>query len=266
MRTIDQIQADMDAVQASLPEASGLTARSNTSVFGTLRNLWALLTQALENYLDGLSSDLTSYVATAQIGGIAWYASQVKAFQFGDAVTLVNGRPGYATVDAAKQIVNQVSVVETDGRLLVKAAKPNGLDNQALSEGELAALKEWVRAFKYAGVAVDVVSLPPDELKIQATVKYDRSLVNAQGQLLTQTDRVPANEAIIIYIRSLPFDSVLNWTALTDYCQTYPGVKDFLVTRTWIRPAGATDWTEFTRETTSRAGHMKLVDAQMTYV
>lgn len=268
MRTTDQILADMDSVQATIPEAATLTSKSKTSVFGLLRSIWASFVQSLEAYMDTLKDDLTTYIASIQVGGIAWYVGQVKAFQYGDALTIINGKPAYQTIDPTKQIVSQVAVVEVDGRLLIKTAKPtpDQLQYQALSSDELAALKEYVRQVKYAGVGVDVVSLPPDELQIKAICKYDPQVMNAQGQRLTNTVSLPALEAVILFIRQLPFNSVLNWTQLTDFAQTYDGVLDFVITGTAIRPAGSADWTSFVRETSSRAGHLKLVDAQIQYV
>ena len=268
MRSTEQILSEMDSVQATIPEAAVLTSKSKTAVFGTLRAIWALFVQTLERNMDALKAELTSYVATIQVGSLAWYASQVRAFQFGDSLTLIAGRPGYAVIDPAKQIVTQAAVIETEGRLLIKTAKKNDgvAAYRALAAGELGALQEYVRQVKYAGVAVDVVSLEPDELRILATVKYDRQIMNVQGQLLTNTVDLPVWNAIINYIRALPFNSVLNWTQLTDYCQAQPGILDFVITNTYIRPAGSTQWVEFRRETVSNAGHMKLIDAGIIYV
>ena len=268
MRTTQEILAEMDSVQAGIPEAASLTSKSATSVFGMLRNLWALFVQALENNIDTLTADLNTYVASIQVGSIAWYAAQIKAFQFGDSVTLINGKPGYVTIDPDKQIIKQVAVIETEGRLLIKVAKanPSAPSYSALSDAELVGLKDYVRLVKYAGVAADVVSLPPDDFRIFATIKYDRQVLGPDGRPLADPNQDTVLDLITSYVRALPFDGVLSWTALTDFMQKYSGIDDFLITRTFIRPAGATDFTEFTRETATRAGHMRFLDANITYV
>lgn len=266
MRTEQQISDEMDRVQAQFPELTNLTSKSNASVFGLLRNIWIALQLTLDHYIDGVRAELVATAAAVQVGSLNWYVDQVKAFQYGDPLALVGGKPGYDVIDGSKRVVTQAAVIETDGRLQIKVAKPKDDANQALSDAELISLKDYVRAIKYAGVAVDVVSLPPDELRIDATVRYNRQVLDSSGRFLTGTERRPVNEVISVYIRSLPFDSVFSWTAVSDIVRTFEGVDDFIVNRTFIRPGGATEWTEFTRQTQSRAGHMKLIESNLSYV
>ncbi|RIV21402.1 hypothetical protein DYU11_18525 [Fibrisoma montanum] len=257
----------MDAVQSTIPEAAKLTSKSKVSVFGTLRNIWALFVQTLEHQFDVMTTDLQTAYDAKQIGTVGWYADQVRNFQYGDRLTFVNGRPGYAVIDDAKRIVRQVSVTEVgNSRLLIKAAKPDGLYMKELSNDELNALRAYVRNIKYAGVKTDVVSLPADELRIRAVAKIDPQIMNPDGMALDGSGRKLVHEAIIIYARSLPFDGVFSWTGLTDVCQTYLGIKDFVVRETSWRPAGSPNWQPFERELVSPAGHMKAIEFQIEYI
>jgi hypothetical protein len=270
MRTIEQITADMEVTQSQLPELAALNSTSDVSYFGLLKSMWVLLVSTLEQRWDAIQADLTALLAAGQMGSLTWYVNQVKAFQYGDQVTVYDGvRVGYATVDVSKRIVQQANLSEQpDGRLLLKVAKPAGLENGPLTEPELIALKEYVRQIKYAGVSIDTVSLPADRLKLVATIKYDKQVFNEQGQFVAEpSGRRPVLEAIIIYIRALPFDSVLNWNKLTDFVMTLQGVQDFQISQAYIRPDGSPTWIEFTRETTSRAGHLALdAESIFTYV
>ena len=269
MRTSQEIQAEMDAVQEKFPELKALTSTSQVSVFRLLKNMWVMLVLAIEQRVDALIADTNVALTQNQVGSLAWYVAMIKAFQYGDSVSVYDGsRIGYAVANPDKQIIKQAAVTEgADGRLLAKVAKPLGNAMGPITPDELAALKEYVRQVKYAGVAIDVISLSADEFKLNVTVKYDRLVMNAQGQRLSDGANVVLN-AIIIYVRSLPFDSVLNWTALTDFLQQQSGVLDFKISRAFIRPAGTTAWTEFDRETVSRAGHMTLNvgESVLTYV
>ncbi len=267
MRTQQQISDQMDAVQAQFPELANLTSKSNTAVFGLIRNIWIAAQLALDHYVDGVLANLKATAAAARVGTLQWYVDQVKAFQYGDPIAIVNGRVGYDVVDPSKRIITQAAATEDNGRLAIKAAKPStDLYFQALSDAELSALKDYVGAVKYAGVSVDVISLPADELLLEATVKYDRQLMNSQGQSLTNQAQYFAHEAVVLYIRSLPFNSVLNGTELTAFVLKYTGIDDFVITRMGIRPAGSTEFTYFNRETTSRAGHVRVANYTFNYV
>ncbi len=268
MRTKEQISAEMDAVQASLPELSRLTSTSQVSFYKLLKNMMALLTMAQEQRQDQLMTELTTAQEEAQIGSLAWYVKTILAFQFGDAVSVYDGyRVGYPTIDPTKQIIKQAAVTEgKDGRLLVKVAKAGPPPQYAaLSPEELTALKEYIRNVKYAGVAVDVISLPPDELRLEVFIEYDRQIIASDGRLLSNPARYPVLEGIENYVRSLPFNSELTWSALSNFVMKTPGILDFQISRSFIRPAGATAYTEFYREVVSRAGYLTRGNDSLYY-
>lgn len=259
----------MDAIQDQYPDLKKLTSTSQVSFFRLLKNMWTMLVMAVEQRNDTLVADVNKAIADSQVGSLAWYVKMLKAFQFGDPVSVYDGfRVGYANINPAKQIVYQAAVTEqADGRLLAKVAKPNGLSLQPLSTDELTALKEYVRQVKYAGVAIDVISLQPDALRLEATVVYDRQVLNGNGQLVASPgEYLPVIQAIFFYLQTIRFDSAINLTDLTDAIQRVQGVKDFSISKAFIRPSGATAWTEFTRETVCRAGHATLDYSGIVYV
>ncbi|GAB2586659.1 hypothetical protein [Spirosoma areae] len=269
MRTSAEIQAEMEVVQNQSPELKKLTSTSQVSFFRLLKNMWVSLVMAIEQRVDTSIAALSKAIAEGQVGSVLWYVATLKAFQYGDSVSLYDGRPGYPTVNKAKQIIAQATVNEQpDGRLLIKVAKNQAgvWPFQPLGADELIALKEYVRQVKYAGVAADIISLPADEMQLDATLEYDRQVLTADGRLLSDLTRIPPLEAIYSYARSLPFDSVFSSTGLTDEVQKKEGVLDFQVKRVLIRPAGASAWQEATREANSAAGHINVIAANITYV
>ncbi|MGA0556523.1 hypothetical protein ACO2Q8_07730 [Larkinella sp. VNQ87] len=267
MRTTDEILAEMDTVQATMPELANLNSASQVAFYRLLKRMWALLVQLVEKAFDDFRVEQTALLAAKEIGTLEWYAAKVKAFQFGDAVIVRGSTATYTTIDPAKQIIKQCAVTEntSNGRLTVKAVK--GATNLVpLSGDELTALKEYVRAIKYAGVAVDVVSLAADELRLNVTIKIDPQVVSNAGASLSDPAKFPIRDALQGYLKTIPFDSVLSWTLLTDYMQTVPGVKDFVVSQSFYRQAGSPTWLTFSRELVSPAGHMVLhTDSVLTY-
>lgn len=269
MRTETEIIAAMDATLATIDAANRPTSTSDVGFFVTLKRMWALLVQDVERRLALLLTDVRAAVDSRPVGSLAWYVARIRAFQFGDAVGVYDqGTVGYALVDPAKQIVQQASCTEDGGgRLLVKVAKAgaNGLLSP-LTDAELDALRAYIAQVKFAGVAIDTVSRAADELKLAATVKLDTQLITATGISLADGASKPVEVAVQAYLRALPFNSILSWTGLTDYMQMVPGVLDFVVSSTAIRPAGGSTLTPFERQVDSFAGHMILVESTFTYV
>lgn len=259
----------MNAVQATIPELSEVNSTSQMSFFALLKNMWAQLVQIVEAAWDTTQYDIEVMLETKRIGSTSWYVEQVKKFQIGDSVTVVGGVVTYETIDAEKCIITQASCVEdpVSGRLLIKTVKGAELARTNLTEAEVAAVKDYIKQVKFAGVQIDVVSLREDRLKLLVTVKYDRQVVASNGTSLTDNTKKPIEDAVATYIRNLPFDSVISWTALTDYMQQQIGVKDFVVSATEIAPFGTNAWTAFQRETVSYAGHCVLAgESVFTYV
>lgn len=269
MRTIEEIKAKMADIQATIPELSDANSSSQMSFFGLLKNMWAQLVQLVEAAWDITRADIDTILEAKRIGSVEWYAEQVKGFQLGDSVTVVAGRVAYEIEDAEKRIVTQSACVEdaVSGRLTLKVAKGPALARTNLTNSELTAVKDYIKQVKFAGVQVDVVSLREDQLKLFATVKYDRQVLTANGTSIADPTKKPIEDAVRAYIISLPFDSVVSWTALTDYIQTQAGVLDFVVTGAEIAPFGTNFWTAFQREVVSNAGYCVLSGGSVfTYV
>lgn len=272
MRTETEILSEMDATLATLDAAQKPTATGEVGVFVWLKKSWCLLVQDIERRVDTLLSQVQQAVDSRPVGSLAWYVEQVKLFQYGDAVGVyAGGVVGYAVTDPAKRLIVQASATEDgNGRILIKVAKqasPTAL--APLTDTELSAARAYVAAVRFAGVGVDVVSRAADELRLSATAEIDPQVLSlsAGGSSLSDASLKPIEAALQTYLRELPFDSVISWTALTDYMQTVAGVTDFQVTATAIRPAGATTWSEFTRETLSYAGHLILsTESVLRYV
>lgn len=257
MRTTQEILTEMEAVQATFPELAAVNSTSEMSYFRMLKNMWAQLVQLVEASWEAVQTKVDAQLIASRVGSLSWYVQQVKAFQLGDQVTVVDGRVGYATIDTSKQIVQQVSVIEDliTGKLLIKAVKTLGMN---LSAGELTALRSYVNEVKFAGVQIDVVSLRADSLRLTATVKYDRQVLALDGSSLADPTKFPIQEYLAAYLAVLPFDSVVSWTGITDYMQKQNGIKDFVISASWIAAFGSNSFASFSRETTSLAGHLSL--------
>jgi hypothetical protein len=269
VKSSDQILTEMNNVQAQFPALSELTSTSDSSLIVSLKKMWVLLTQVFSSEWDTFQASIEEKIANTAVGSMLWYVTQTKNFQYGDTISILNGRVSYDVIDDQKKIVTQAAIVEDSatGRLAIKAAKNGDGGKVPLSSDELEALKDYVNLVKYAGVVADVTSLDADDVKLVATCKVDRQLIATTGALLSDSTKFPIKDAIKAFLAALPYNSVLNNTELTDYVQSVKGVKDFTITGSFMRRPASVTWVSYTREVVSLAGHARLhADSTITYI
>ena len=268
MRTIEEIQADMDSVQATFPALTGVDTTSDTGLFKQLRGLFALFVQMLESSWDKFRQNLETDLSKSKVGNISWYVRQAKLFQYGDAIAIVNGQVGYLTVDASKNIISQATMSEdlSTGRLSLRIAKKENNQMVPLTENELWAAKEYMSRVKFAGVLLDVQSLAADQIKLVASVKVDRQIMALTGTLLANPAKTPVVDSINTYLSTLSEESVISNSALTDAIRKIPGVKDCTFTQSFNRRPTATNWSAYQSEVLAEAGYAILhADSVITY-
>lgn len=267
MKSLEEIKADMDLTQAKYTALNPLASNtSEVALYGTLKNMFAVLFQLILAEWDAFRVTVEIEIADTRVGLPEWYADQVKAFQYGDPVSVVKGRVTYDVIDESKRIIVQSCVVEDQvtGRLSIKAIKDN---SAVLEPDELTALKGYVGRFKYAGVLCDVSSIEADDVKIVCTVKVDKQVIGLNGLSLSDPSKAPVWDAIAAYLRLLPVTSMITNSEIVDAVQAVKGVKDFAIsTSSTKRPVSGT-WNTYDREVLSIAGHAKLhADSSFTYV
>ena len=260
MRTIEEIMLEMDAVQATIPELGAANSTSQVSFFRLLKKMWAQLVQYVEVSWEAARAEVELLLTQKRIGSTTWYVEIAKQFQFGDPLTVAGGRIEYEKIDATKQVVKQASCVEdpASGRLLMKVATLIGVPSDPilgeLSAEQLTAFKAYLNEVKFAGVRIEVVSERGGQFRLTAQVEYDRQALAANGASLADPTKFPVEEAIYKYLKTIPFDAVLSWTALTDYMQRVAGVRDFVIKTSAINIYSTNTWIEFEREIVMPAG------------
>lgn len=195
-----------------------------------------------ESLWDDLQADIDATAETLKPHIASWYADQVKAFQSGYTVELVDGVPGYSTADADAQIVKRVAVLRpAAGRLTIKVAKENSSGTpQALDSTEKAALESYLSQIADAGTQIGptagstlVTSDPPDELQISYDLYYDPQIGQA-------TAEAQAEEAIESYLASIDFGGQYRETDLIASVKAVTGIVDIDVTgSTWTPNGGS---------------------------
>ena len=218
---------------------SGLNSPSQSSLW----NLWAYITAVAinlhEQLWDIFQSEIETIAASAAPGTPQWLRDKTLKFQYSatnpQILQLIDFVPQYAVVDSSLRLVTQCSVkLEGNRTVLLKVAKgtdtltplgietipPNTLDNNP----EINALKTYIENIKFAGTAIQVISLQADRLQVYADVYYD-------GQYVLDTVKDNVKTAIATYLKNLPFDGQVSNTKLIDAIQSVQGVLDVQLQR-----------------------------------
>lgn len=223
MISLNSLQPSIDSSQTLL---SDLTTSSRVAVWRLLFFVMAVGIWSLEKLFDEHVLWIENRAKQLIVGTAIWYRTKALEFQYGDALVMVDGVYQYSPVVSANQIVSLASVNEVGGQVLIKVAKSTSGIPEPLTTPELDAFIAYMKKIKFAGVYVSSISRDPDLLKIQYKIYYDPLVMNASGELISNTSIKPVEDAINNYCKELPFDGIFTLTELTDKIQQAVGVSN----------------------------------------
>lgn len=241
--------------------ASNLISELTSSSVVAIWRLWfwvvAFAIWSHEKIFDLHKEELTEF-SESLIGGTArWLRDQCFIYQAGDALSYnsTTKKFEYAIEDTSVQIIKRAAVIQAGGVVRLKVAKLVGGLPAALTPAELSSFNTYIQQIKFAGTIVTPTSGNPDELRVYFNLYYDPLVLNPDGTLISDGSTLPVEDAINDYIGNLPFNGVLNLTALVDAVQAASGVVDPVLTSASAR-FGSNPFTGFSVEYTADAGYM----------
>ncbi len=190
-----------------------------------------------EQLYDLFKEEVETLIDRSKVGQLPWIEDMTKLFQYGDELVWDGTQYGYETIDTTKQIVTQAASTVASRVITIKAAKGDLGSLTALSADEKTALQYYLvgQNTQFAddgvlptGTQITLISESSDDLKLAYTIVYDAQVLNSSGQLLSDTSTKPVEDAITDYIQSIPFNSELRMSALTDAIQLAQGVVDVI--------------------------------------
>lgn len=204
-----------------------------------------------EQLWDIFKAEIEDIAAKAIAGTPRWYYERTLEFQLGDTLTYQDFQYRYATVNESARIVKYCAIQERpDGVVVIKTAKDSSGSPVQLTGPELTALTAYLQQIKFAGTRLSVNSFAPDDLKIYYEIFYDPIIPEADIKTAVE-------DAINLFVKSLPFDGKFNINKLTDALQALEGVVDPLFQSAEAR-YGALPYASFVREYESNAGYLQI--------
>ena len=214
----------------------------------------------VESMFDVLRVGVDDALAQRLTHNRQWYTNTAREFQFGDEINPETGR--YDIIDISKQVVNHAAVDEINGMLRLKVATMDGEELAPLSSAQLTAFTGYMQLVKDAGVVIEIITAPGDDLRLVIDILYDPLVLDNTGQAFDGSDE-PAKDAILNYIKNLPFNGEFRIVALTDALQAAQGVVIPTVISAYSKYA-AWDWSAINVRVKPNSGYMVIADANLT--
>lgn len=228
--TVKQIQDQIITEKAAHPE---LNIFSSTSMFAKWRKwtfIIATVFAAVQSRFTTFMADVLELLSKQKVGRVRWYAEMAKKFQYGH--TVVTDTDAYdntgldaATIEAS-QVVKFSACVDVGTRLRLKIAGLSGGSLSPITAPQLAAFKSYMEDdVKFAGVYIEYVNSPADDLKLGYKIYYDPNVLDAIGQRLDGTNNTPVQDAVNDYLlNGITFNGFFDSSELTARLKKVPGI------------------------------------------
>lgn len=254
--------ANLNVYQPNIDSSQTLLSdlKSTSKVARWRLMLWVVATCAfaVEVLLDVAILTMQAIAAKSRYGTLPWYAAVAKEFQYGDALSQVNLEYVYPVIDPTKQIVAVAAANEGNGKVNIKIARLNGGVLAPLTTPQLSAFTSYINLKKAAGSTVQVINNNPDELRLYLAVNFDPLVLSPTGELISTPGTYPVEDAVELYLSSLPFDGKFELMKLIDKIQEYgadKGVVSAYVTNATSR-YGTNPFISFAQSYYPNAGYM----------
>lgn len=230
-RTISEIQNTMFASIASDTDLASLNSTSRVAIYRLFVFVVAYAHWMLEVLFDVHSTQIDAALYEQKSGTPRWYRNMALAFQYGFELLYDSDlfdNTGY-TIDEveASKIIKYCSVKESfeSNKLTVKVAGDNGDSLTQLTAAELESFSEYMQEIKYAGVRLNIVNNPADQLILTMAIYRDALVIDGTGNSIKRGGK-PVEAAIKAYMKSLPFDGELVLNDLIANIRTVEGVNN----------------------------------------
>jgi hypothetical protein len=243
---------------------------SGVSVISIIIYIVAYAHYVLERIFDTHRSEVESIIADMKPHTLRWYGWVALRFRFGsdllpDSTEFNNLKPDKTpkTDDeiAAEMIVRYVSVVFRNNKLLIKAATEDAAGNlQSLNPQQMTAFQTYMEKIKDAGVRLDFLSEPAENLKLNIDIYYNPLVLNADGSRVDGTNDTPVVTAIKNYLKNIRFDGMVILAHIVDELQKIEGITIPEITQAAYR-YGQLNWITFETKRQPISGYM-IIDEQ----
>jgi hypothetical protein len=194
-------------------------------------DVFAYCTLILEQIFDQHKKEVDTALYEQKSGTPRWYGNMALAFQYGfdllaDSDKFDNTGFTVDQIDASK-IIKYRSVKESgeSNRLVVKVAGESAGELIPLTTLQLDSFDGYMEEIKYAGVKLQIVNNPADQLLLNMAIYRDVLVIDENGNSILNGGK-PVETAVNAYIKNLPFDGELVLNDLIEKLRAVDGVDN----------------------------------------
>lgn len=160
-----------------------------------------------------------------------WYAMKALLFQYGhnlagDTDTYDNSGFTEEQIESSRLVKFSAAVNSKDRSVLyIKTATEANGAKQPLSDTAFVAFKGYISQIQDAGVFIDFINDPADQIRIEMDIYYNPLVLDKEGKRLDGTNDTPVQESIKNYVHNLLFNGLYANANLVDAVQAVNGVE-----------------------------------------
>jgi len=273
-RTIAQIYDALNKVKANMQELhdfvvdnkpgytldnaetllSDLSSKNKVAIWRLWLWLMAVASWMVESLFDIHKEEVVNIISRKRPHTLRWYSEESKKFQYGYELEWLGDTFGYNSNQPEARIITYASASEVGDKLIIKVATEKKPNIKPLSAIQLFAFKEYWAKMKDAGVKLEIISLPADEVKVTMKIIRSRMVLDSQNRLLRDTSIKPIDNAVAIFGANLEFDGILRLSDFADAIKSAEGVIDVKIIEAYHRPAGGV-WQKIDMSVTPVSGY-----------
>lgn len=218
---------------------------------------------------DQHSVDVNSILSEKRAHTPNWYASMSKLFQYGH--NLVEDTDTYDNSGLTDDQINNSRIVKfaaavpgiNKSILYIKVATGTGDAKKSLNESQLTAFRAYIAQIQDAGVRIEIINAPADEMYIEMDVYFNPLILDKAGKRLDGSNDTPVQEVIKRYVHNLLFNGLYTNAKLADVVQTVYGVEFPELKKAASRFGAYTDFKEIDAKEKAHAGYYTVKDENL---
>lgn len=186
--------------------------------------------------------EVTKQIYEQKIGSLRWYRNKALDFQYG--FDLITDSDKFNNTNANEDQINDSKIVKysavteavDEARVIVKIAGESNNVLSPINAEQQTAFEAYIREIRFAGTIVTVINFRPDRLYLDITIYRDPLVLLPDGTSILNGNK-PVEDALLEYMKELPFNGELILQNLVDKLQQVEGVTiiDILnVQSSWI--------------------------------
>lgn len=274
-QSIEEIQLEIFNRIASDEKLASLNSTSKVAIYRLFVFVVSYSILLLQILFDTHKKEVSDIIEAKMPHRASWYRTKALDFQYGHALIVDSDKYdniGFTAEEIENsKIIKYSAVTQNGGQLLIKIASESGGVLQPITDPQKASFDAYVQEIADCGVKYVVINKLPDLLLLNLQIFRDPLVLNENG-LSILNGNYPVEEAILEYMKELPFNGELVLAHLVDKLQKVEGVKipNIVNAESQINILGTEEYLDpqpITVKTVPDSGYFKIPDFEnVTYV